>query len=287
MLISIIIPTCLRSESELIRAIDSILWNGYDDIEIVVVNDNRVNDFDEFPTFLSKYSLAPMRFIKNTGDTGAASARNYGVKHASGELVTFLDDDDFILPGRIEQMFTAFMDFEPRGVNLISTGRVYQYENLAKIQVVQRQIFGIVTLKDIYIHNDIDIGFMVRKSLFLELNGFDSSYHNLEDWDFVIRALKKGNAYKIRSFSYMVKNDTSDTRVSNNDHLGLKMLAKNFQDEFGLAWYYKIKVQQKLSEGRLSLLQVSLSIFETKSIYPFRLWLGSFLRRFVKIFKNK
>lgn len=282
MLISIIIPTCLRSESELIRAINSVLWNGYNDIEIVVVNDNRVNSFDEFSSLISRYNSAPIKFICNTGDSGAASARNYGVKCATGELITFLDDDDFILPGRLEQMYKAFVEFEPRGVNMISAGRVYQYENFSQIQVVKRQLFGIITLKDIYIHNDIDIGFMVRKSLFLELNGFDQSYHNLEDWDFIIRALKRGNAYKLKSFSYIVKNDTVEGRVSNNDHFGLKMLAENFKSEFGTIWFYKIKTQQSLSEGRLSLFKAALYLIETKSIYPIRLWLGDFVRRYIK-----
>ena len=37
MQVSVIIPTCLRSEHELIRSIDSALWNGFSDIEIIIV----------------------------------------------------------------------------------------------------------------------------------------------------------------------------------------------------------------------------------------------------------
>ncbi|MGI9896041.1 glycosyltransferase family 2 protein [Vibrio natriegens] len=275
MLISIIIPTCLRSESELIRAIDSGLYNGYDDIEIVVVNDNRSNSFDEFSLLNSRYRSSPIKFIYNSGDRGAASARNYGVKCATGELITFLDDDDFILPGRLEQMYKAFVEFEPKGVSLISTGRFYQYENLARIQIVNRQLFGIISLKDIYIHNDIDIGFMVRKSLFLELNGFDKSYSNLEDWDFIIRVLKRANAYKLKSYSYVVKNDALENRVSNNDYIGLQQIKINHGKEFGADWSAKIAIQALRSKKELGIIEVLKATLICRDAYPVRQYIGS------------
>ncbi|MDW2075392.1 glycosyltransferase family 2 protein [Vibrio sp. 1863] len=275
MLISVIVPTCLRSVNELIRAIDSVIWNGYHEIEVVVVNDNRVSKFEDFSEINERYCHAPVQFLYNTEKQGAASARNYGVKHASGELVTFLDDDDFILPGRLERMHTAFIEFEPRGVSLISTGRVYQYENYAQLQIVKRQLFGIVTLKDIYIHNDIDIGFMVRKSLFLELNGFDQSYHNLEDWDFIIRALKCANAYKLRSFSYIIKNDATEGRVSNNDYIGLQQIQVNHGKEFGADWSAKIAIQALRSKKELGIIEVLKATLICRDAYPVRQYIGS------------
>ncbi|HDM8227004.1 TPA: glycosyltransferase family 2 protein [Vibrio campbellii] len=275
MLISIIIPTCLRSENELIRSIDSVLWNGYGNIEIVVVNDNRTTTFNDFPKLIERYKSSPVQFVYNTEKQGAASARNYGVSCANGELITFLDDDDFILPGRLKQMYSAFVKHEPKGVNLVSTGRIYQYDEYSMLHVVRRQLFGLITLKDIYIHNDIDIGFMIRKSLFLDLNGFDQSYHNLEDWDFIIRVLKVGDAYKLKSFSYVIKNDTSENRVSNNDYLGLKQIKTKFRQAFGAQWQYKIDVQIKRSKNELGFFNALVSVVRCRSFYPVKQYLGS------------
>ncbi|MGR5522464.1 glycosyltransferase family 2 protein [Vibrio sp. DNB22_12_1] len=275
MLISIIIPTCLRSENELIRSIDSALWNGYENIEIVVVNDNRTTTFNDFPKLIERYKTSPIQFVYNIEKQGAASARNYGVSRANGELITFLDDDDFILPGRLKQMYSAFVKYEPKGVNLVSTGRIYQYDEYSMLHVVRRQLFGLITLKDIYIHNDIDIGFMIRKSLFLELNGFDESYHNLEDWDFIIRALKGSNAYKLKSFSYVIKNDTSESRVSNNDYLGLKQIQSKFGEIFGTQWLYKIDVQIKRAKNELSVFNTIVNIGRCRGFYPVKQYLGS------------
>lgn len=41
---------------------------------------------------------------------------------------------------------------------LVSTGRVYEYNNFERIEVVKKQIFGRLQLKDIFIHNQIGIG---------------------------------------------------------------------------------------------------------------------------------
>ncbi|EJG1990347.1 TPA: glycosyltransferase family 2 protein [Vibrio parahaemolyticus] len=286
MLISIIIPTCLRSENELIRSIDSVLWNGYGNIEIVVVNDNRTTTFNDFPKLIERYKSSPVQFVYNTEKQGAASARNYGVSCANGELITFLDDDDFILPGRLKQMYSAFVKHEPKGVNLVSTGRIYQYDEYSMLHVVRRQLFGVITLKDIYIHNDIDIGFMIRKSLFLDLNGFDKSYNNLEDWDFIIRVLKVGDAYKLKSFSYVIKNDTSESRVSNNDYLGLEMIANRYRSEFGTRWFYKITSQRLLSKNSLTIIAALTLALKIKSFYPIRLWIGKILRHIKMNFKK-
>lgn len=121
---------------------------------------------------------------------------------------------------------------------------------------------------------------MIRKSTFIVLNGFDS----LEDWDFIIRCLSLGDAYKIKSHSYIVKNDVNPNRVSNNDYLGLKQLANKQKDHFGDKWFYKIKAQQKLSENTLSIFPILVLIFRTRSFYPLRIWLGSFVRRLLEQF---
>jgi glycosyltransferase involved in cell wall biosynthesis len=278
MLISVIIPTCLRSENELIRSIDSALWNGYNDIEILVVNDNRVKSFDEFILLTERYKSSPVRFLYNTGKKGAASARNYGVNYAHGVLVTFLDDDDFLLPSRLECMVNWFNQPDDNIV-LVSTGRVYEYNNLERIEVVKKQIFGRLKLKDISIHNQIDIGFMIRKSTFIELNGFDTTFNNLEDWDFIIRCLLLGDAYKIKSYSYIVKNDVNPNRVSHNDYLGLKQLANKHKDDFGDKWFYKIKTQELRSSGTLSLIESFNLTYKLKSIYPMKNYIATLVRK--------
>lgn len=278
-MLSVIIPTCNRNNT-LPRAIYSVLSQNVTGLEVIVVNDTDNPIADEILNIAISH---PVVFVTNPGKHGAASTRNYGVSVAKGTYITFLDDDDFLLPGRLECMVNRFNQ-KNDNIVLVSTGRVYEYNNFERIEIVRNQIFGRLKLNDIFIHNQIDIGFMIKKSTFIELNGFDTTFNNLEDWDFIIRCLLLGDAYKIKSYSYIVKNDNNPNRVSNNDYLGLKQLASKHKNHFGDKWFYKIKAQQKLSEKSLSISSILVLIFRTKSVYPLRLWLGSFVRRLLEQF---
>ncbi|RPA38332.1 glycosyltransferase family 2 protein [Shewanella frigidimarina] len=275
--LSVIIPTTVKDSKLLERAIDSVLTNRELDIEVVIVNDNS-DTFLLAENFLQKYSSNNISIYQNKGVKGAGGARNFGVKQASGELITFLDDDDFLLPGRLECMVNRFNQPDDNIV-LVSTGRVYEYNNFERIEVVRKQIFGRLKLHDIFIHNQIDIGFMIKKSTFTALNGFDTTFKNLEDWDFIIRCLSLGDAYKIKSHSYIVKNDDNPNRVSNNDYLGLKQLASKHKNHFGDKWFYKIKTQELRSSGALSLIKSFSLSYKLKSLYPMKNYIATLVRK--------
>ena len=95
-LVSVIIPTYKRSDM-LTRAIDSVLNQSYHEIELIVVNDNEKND--EYSVILydilEKYKHdSRFIFLEQEKHINGAVARNYGIKHAHGEFIAFLDDDD-------------------------------------------------------------------------------------------------------------------------------------------------------------------------------------------------
>lgn len=276
--LSVIIPTIVKDYKLLERAVDSVLSNRILDIEVVIVNDNA----DAFllpENFLEKYSSNNIIIYQNEGIKGAGGARNFGVKKASGELITFLDDDDFLLPGRLERMVNVFNQKQSNNIVLVSTGRVYEYNDFERVEVVKKQMFGTLKLSDIYIHNQIDIGFMIKKSTFISLNGFDTTFKNLEDWDFIIRCLSLGDAYKIKTHSYIVKNDDNLNRVSNNDYIGLKQLASKHKNHFGDEWFYKIKTQEFRSSGSLSLIKSFSLSYKLKSLYPMKNYIASLVRK--------
>ena len=87
-LVSVVIPF-YSGKSWLCEAVDSVLAQEYDSIEIIVVNDGSGEDVT---AFLEKYSSKITYYIKENG--GPASARNYGRSRARGEYIAFLDSDD-------------------------------------------------------------------------------------------------------------------------------------------------------------------------------------------------
>lgn len=91
--ISIIVPV-YNVERYLQECLDSLLSQTYDSFEVVCVNDGST---DGSGAILSEYAQRDSRirvFEKSNG--GLASARNYGLAHAAGEYVLFVDSDDTI-----------------------------------------------------------------------------------------------------------------------------------------------------------------------------------------------
>jgi glycosyltransferase involved in cell wall biosynthesis len=110
--VSIIIPTYKRGEKFIKRALDSLLCQTYEDIEIVLVDDNAKPEHLQFrqtvESVVEEYKSEKIKYIQNAENLGGALARNEGIKVASGSYITFLDDDDRYLPEKVEKQL-AFM----------------------------------------------------------------------------------------------------------------------------------------------------------------------------------
>lgn len=98
MKVSILIPV-YNAERYLEECIASALNQTYRDIEIIAVNDGST---DGSLSILEKYS--DQILIVNKMQGGVASARNAGIKIATGEWIKLLDNDDVLYPDAIADM---------------------------------------------------------------------------------------------------------------------------------------------------------------------------------------
>ena len=94
-LVSVVIPF-YRGADWLCEAVDSVLMQDYDNIEVIVVNDGSPEDD---AAFCERYADRVRYVRKENG--GPASARNEGLRLAEGEYIAFLDSDDLWLPGKL------------------------------------------------------------------------------------------------------------------------------------------------------------------------------------------
>lgn len=103
-LVSIIIPTYKRS-SLLKRAINSAKNQTYKAIEILVVDDNEPGSADSeyVKSIIEELGYSNLRLVLQKKHINGAAARNAGIKNAKGQYISFLDDDDMILPTKIEK----------------------------------------------------------------------------------------------------------------------------------------------------------------------------------------
>lgn len=109
MLLSVIIPV-YNVVGTLRRCVDSVLAQGIDDMEIIIVDDGST---DGSAVICDKYK-SPRTLVVHQANAGLSEARNEGLRLARGEFVTFVDSDDYIepdtYPALLERMARADVD---------------------------------------------------------------------------------------------------------------------------------------------------------------------------------
>lgn len=103
--ISVIIPTYNRA-LYLERAIGSVLAQRLACDELTVVDDGSTDGTPELVERLAAGSVVPIRLCRQENQ-GAAAARNLGIRRARGELLAFLDSDDWWLPNKLAKQAAA------------------------------------------------------------------------------------------------------------------------------------------------------------------------------------
>ena len=92
--VSIIIPV-YGVEKYIAKCLDSLVNQTLDDIEIIVVNDGSPDNSQKIiDKYVKKYPDKVKSYIKENG--GQGSARNYGIKYATGEYVGYVESDDYV-----------------------------------------------------------------------------------------------------------------------------------------------------------------------------------------------
>ena len=98
--VSVIIPV-YNAEKTIKKAIDSVLAQSMNNIQIVVINDGST---DSTLNILQSYADLKNLKLINQKNAGVSTARNNGIKNADGEFLFFLDSDDWLDPYLLEMM---------------------------------------------------------------------------------------------------------------------------------------------------------------------------------------
>lgn len=105
--VSIIVPV-YNAEKYLQECVESVLCQTLSDIELILVDDGST---DSSPTLCDQYAAQDRRVkVIHKPNGRAASARNAGLRAASGEYVAFVDADDWISPDMYEKMLQTNAD---------------------------------------------------------------------------------------------------------------------------------------------------------------------------------
>ena len=121
-LISVIVPV-YNVEKYVGRCITSNINQSYTNLEIIVVNDGSTdNSLSVCESYAAKDNRIKLITQENRGLSGA---RNTGLRHYTGEYVTFVDSDDWIHRNMVEYLYNALIRHKSE-MSLCASLRVYE-----------------------------------------------------------------------------------------------------------------------------------------------------------------
>lgn len=125
-LISVIVPV-YNVEKYVGRCLTSIINQSYTNLEIIVVNDGST---DKSLAVCEEYAAKDNRIkLISQENKGLSGARNTGLRHYTGEYVSFVDSDDWIHRNMIEYMFNVFISHD---VEMSLCGNLHVSEEMVK-----------------------------------------------------------------------------------------------------------------------------------------------------------
>lgn len=182
-LVSIIIPNFNYSRY-LAQAIESVLGQSYRHVEVIVIDDGSSDDSE---AILRRYG-DQIRWYRQARQ-GVAAARNRGVEVSRGELVAFLDADDFWLPLKLERQVARWVG-DPE-VGFVHCGARIIDEGGDTVEVQLDGQEGWVA-KEMLLFRRLAIvcagsGALMPRVVFDAIGGFDPRLSTSADWDLCYR----------------------------------------------------------------------------------------------------
>jgi glycosyltransferase involved in cell wall biosynthesis len=198
---------CIDGENMLIKCLDSLIQQSYENIEIILVDDGST---DEAAGLCDEYADMDSRIVVIHKDNeGAGEARNTGLRKATGDYVFFVDSDDTIK----KQSCDVFWDIIQKypGIDIIASDyemiekrkRYYRrFSKLVEQAPMNGQDFMVYQFKSYSMYTGtgnhiIKLSFIYKYNLF-----FDKNLSIAEDLEWGPRLYMHANSVMTSNFAH-------------------------------------------------------------------------------------
>lgn len=221
---SIIIPTYRRTEKLKIAIKSAINQSYLKEYEIIIVDDSGENTKEHLKNYelIKEVNSSKIRYVVQKESFGANAARNRGINEAKGEYLVFLDDDDEMLPNKLEKLEEVL---KKEKIDLIYSNYYIKYQNEeeifyhenSKVEDVKKEI-----LKRNFIGSTSFV--TIKKTVLDELQGFNENLTSCQDWELWIRIIwSKKRIFLLEDKLVVYYVDKYErTRISNDINKKLK-----------------------------------------------------------------
>ncbi|MCM1324581.1 MAG: glycosyltransferase [Acetobacter sp.] len=196
MKVSVVLPI-YNVAKYLPKCLDSLLNQSLEDIEIICVNDCSPDNSLEI---LQQYAKKDSRIkIIDQANTGPGTARNNGIRAASGEYVGFVDPDDWVDKEMFAKMYQTAVE---NNADIVECGVMTHNEKTGKTKskqgfasVISSKAFNAQEYPE-YVFDGITSGWnkLCRRTFLIENNIYFSDGRAAEDHYFTIAARLKAKS---------------------------------------------------------------------------------------------
>jgi glycosyltransferase involved in cell wall biosynthesis len=182
--VSVILPTFNRA-ALLPRAINSVLFQTFSDLELIVVDDGSKDETAEVVAGIKDPRVV---YYRRSHNGGVSAARNSGLAIARGAYVAFQDSDDEWLPDKLQRQVESLHEYS---ANAISVGVVIRVLGQTVRRWPQCAVNSTVStgIPDWLVEDTVGYcqSLLAPRELVMRTGGFDETLSMWEDWDFLLR----------------------------------------------------------------------------------------------------
>lgn len=242
-LVSIIVPV-YNVEGFIEKSLYSIIRQEYKNLDIVVVDDGSTDGSGRICDEFSKKDARVRVFHKKNG--GLSDARNFGIKKAKGDLIAFVDSDDFIKKNYVSEMYRNMnrsgSDMVVCGYNDINLKDEVLCGDSVVIRILTEQKnMDIVTWNKLY-----------KKKLFVDNSIYFPEGRNHEDalTTYKLASKAKKVSYISKSLYIYIKRDNS---IMGSEDIEERLKAREASAEEAVEYFEQNKKLRQAAEISLLL----------------------------------
>ena len=186
-----VIVNCHNGEKYLKKCISSILNQTYENLEIIFF-DNLSNDNSK--KIISNFNDYRIKYFYSDTKLSLYDARNKAINESSGQLIAFLDVDDWWDKKYLSSRASFFSDNDK---DFFYCNRFTFYEKsnklkkFRKVELPNEKIYNYLA-KDYFISIS---GLIIKKEIFDQVGMFNKDFNIIGDFDLVMRIAKKFNGH--------------------------------------------------------------------------------------------
>ncbi|HBL5393620.1 TPA: glycosyltransferase, partial [Enterobacter hormaechei] len=209
------------------RACYSVFSQIYQNIEIIIVDDNSSIDLSAVIAELIELSPFPIYYYKNECNKGACYSRNLGIERSNGIYVTGLDDDDEFTKDRISKFLENYnhqYSFVSSNAIVIKKKGTQKYSSNKSNRVI--------CLDDMLWSNVAGTQVFVEKERILKIGGFDVNLSSAQDADMWLRLIEEyGPALRLSDATFILHTEHESGRISDNKINGMIGILEKHKDK--------------------------------------------------------